>query len=210
MNLEYISSPQRKIEFTEHLVETLTLNIYEGLVCIYEEANSVANKNNESGNKILIIFQIVLRAITWDPAKINNEINRNKELDDRLEYFRDLIRFDEINQIKQLDDRLKYFYDFNEAINIANIILLISAKNISDDITKTFHNSIISKTFIHGCYKEYAKNAHNNPNLFYHEMDPLDYKKNQILIKQQIRDGITLTITKFRAFSMIKKDSLIL
>ncbi len=74
-------------------------------------------------------------------------------------------------------------------------------------ISDCFNFSI--DNFIHRCYTECAKDAHNNPFLFYHDVEPMDLKRNQIIIQQHIQAGIIRAIRKILPISTILKEYLI-
>lgn len=176
-----------KNEYTEHLVDTITPYIYEGLTSIYNEAVKFAKETNYE-DKILQIFQRLLKTIdTWNQMKISEETNRIKQLSNTSEYLDDLVK----------------------AVIKSNIILLAYSNSISNIIGQTFYNSLTTSTFIHRCYTECGKDAHNNPYLFFHDVDPMDYKRNQIIVRQQIEAGIVKAIRKILPISMILKEYLL-
>jgi hypothetical protein len=176
-----------KNEYTEHLVDTLIPYIYEGLTSIYKEAVKLANEINREDN-ILIIFQKLLQSIiTWNQMKISDETNRIKQLSNTSEYLDDLIK----------------------AVIKSNIILLTYSNSISNTIGQNFYNSLTTSTFVHRCYTECGKDAHNNPYLFFHDVNPMDYKRNQIIIQQHIQAGIVRAVRKILPISVILKEYLI-
>ena len=178
---------EMKNEYTEHLVDTLTPYIYEGLTSIYKNAVRLANETNCEG-KTLMIFQKLLQSINnWNQLRINDETIRIKQLSNTSEYLDDLVK----------------------AVIKSNIILLTYSNTVSNTIGQTFYNSLTTSTFIHRCYTECGKDAHNNPYLFFHDIDPMDYKRNQIIIHQHIQAGITRAIRKILPISMILKEYLI-
>ena len=176
-----------KNEYTEHLVDTLTPYIYEGLTSIYKEAVVLAKKT-DCEDKTLVIFQKLLQAINnWNQIRITDETNRIKQLSNTADYLDDLIR----------------------AVIKSNIILLAYSNSISNIIGQSFYNTLTTTTFIHRCYTECGKDSHNNPYLFFHDVDPMDYKRNQIIIQQKIQSGITRAIRKILPISMILKEYLV-
>lgn len=187
MNFDHAWYLEQKVELTEHLVEILTPYIFEGLTCIYKEAHRLAKENN-CEEKTLLIFQKLLQAINdWNQVRINDETNRIKQLSNTAEYFDDLVK----------------------AVIKANIILLTNANNASNMIAQTFYNSFTTSTFIHRCYTECGKDAHNYPYLFYHDTEPMDYKRNQIIITQHIQTAIQRAVRKVMPISLILKEYLI-
>lgn len=176
-----------KNEYTEHLVDTLTPYIYEGLVSIYKDAARIAKETNDEG-RTLIIFQKLLQAINnWNQQRISDEAIRIKQMSNTSEYLDDLIK----------------------AVIKSNIILLAYSNTISNIIGQTFYNSLTTQTFIHRCYTECGKDAHNNPYLYFHDCDPMDYKRNQLIIQKNIQLGITRAIRKILPISMILKEYLV-
>uniref|UniRef100_A0A6C0LRV4 Uncharacterized protein n=1 Tax=viral metagenome TaxID=1070528 RepID=A0A6C0LRV4_9ZZZZ len=176
-----------KNEYTEHLTETLYPFIYEGLHSIYKESVKIADDNKQS-DKILLIFQKALQQIeTWNRLKIEDETKRIKEASGTNEYLDDLIR----------------------AVIKSNIILLTYSNHISNTIAQTFYNNLSTANFIHRCYIECAKDTHNNPYLFYHSVSPLDLKRNQVIIHQNIQSAIIRAVRKMLPISIILKEYLI-
>lgn len=176
-----------KSEYTQHLVDTLTPYIHEGLNKIYKEAADTARKA-ESQNKTLLIFQKYLYDVNnWNQIQIDEETKRIKQLN---------------GSTYELDDLVK-------VVIKSHIILLTYSNNISNVIAQTFYDNFSTSTLIHRCYTECAKDAHNNPYLFYHDVDPLDYKRNQIIIQQNIQAAIPRAIRKVLPFSLIMKEFLI-
>ncbi len=176
-----------KNEYTEHLVDTITPYIYEGLTSIYKDAVRLANETNCS-DKTLMIFQKLLQSINnWNQLRINEETSRIKQLSNTSDYLDDLVK----------------------AVVKSNIILLAYSNTVSNIIGQSFYNSLTTSMFIHRCYTECGKDAHNNPYLFFHDINPMDYKRNQIIIHTKIQEGITRAIRKILPISMILKEYLI-
>lgn len=178
---------ESKNEYTEHLVDTLTPYIYEGITSIYKEAVRIAKESNKT-DKTLMIFQKLLQSISgWNQIRIEEETDRIKKSSGTSEYLDDLIK----------------------AVIKSNIILLTYANTVSNVIAQNFYNTFKTSTFILRCYMECGKDAHNNPYLFFHEIDPLDYKRNQIIVHSKIQSGITRAIRKVLPIHMILKEYLI-
>jgi hypothetical protein len=187
MNINVAFFLEIKNEYTEHLIDTLAPYIYEGLTSIYKEAVRIAKEIGRYDN-ILIIFQKLLQSINeWNQLKITEETNRIKQLSNTADYLDDLIK----------------------AVIKSNIILLTCSNSISNLIGQSFYNSFSTPTFIHRCYAECGKDAHNNPYLFYHDVEPMDYKRNQLIIHQNIQSGISRAIRKILPISMILKEYLV-
>lgn len=173
-------------EYCEHLTETLIPYIYEGLNSIYIDAEKIAKEANCEA-KTLLIFQKLLQSIgDWNQTKIINETDRIKQDSKTADYFDDLVK----------------------AVVKSSIILLTYSNTVSNIIGQTFYNSLSIPSFIHYCYIECGKEAHNNPYLFFKQVDPLDYKRNQIIINQKIQSGIVRAIRKFLPISLILKEYL--
>lgn len=176
-----------KNEYTEHLVDTITPFIYEGINSIYRGAVKAAEDSNAT-DKTLIIFQKLLQSVaTWNQIKIEEETNRIKQLSNTADYLDDLVK----------------------AVIKSNIILLAYSNTISNIIGQSFYNNLSTASFIHRCYTECAKDAHNNPYLFFHDVNPMDLKRNQIIIQQNIQSAITRAIRKILPISMILKEYLV-
>ncbi|AZL89379.1 hypothetical protein QKC54_gp0449 [Megavirus baoshan] len=176
-----------KNEYTEHLVDILTPYIYEGLTSIYKAAVDISEKAGKESH-VLMTFQKLLQTInTWPQTRIEQETIRIKTMSNTSEYMDDLIK----------------------AVIKSNIILLTYSNTISNLIGQTFYNGLTTPTFIHRCYTECGKDAHNNPYLFYHDVSKMDYKRNQSIIYKNIQDGIIKAIRKILPISMILKEYLI-
>ena len=176
-----------KNEYTEHLVDTLTPYIYEGLSSIYKKAVELA-KESDRDDRTLLIFQKLLQSVnSWNQLNIEEETNRIKQLSNTADYLDDLVK----------------------AVIKSNVILLAYSNSISNMIGQTFYNGLTTSTFIHRCYTECAKDAHNNPYLFFHDVAPMDFKRNQIIIQQHVQSAIVKAIRKILPISMILKEYLI-
>ena len=65
-----------KEEYTRQLTRILVPRMYEGISHIYSEAKNLANEN-ENENKILVIFQNLLKNIPlWNQNIIEKEIRK--------------------------------------------------------------------------------------------------------------------------------------
>lgn len=177
-----------KNEYTEHLVDVLTPYIYEGLTSIYKHASRIAEETNKQGST-LMIFQKLLQGIdAWNQNKIDEETNRIKQASNTSDYLDDLVK----------------------AVIKSNIILLTYSNTISNLVAQSFYNSFRTATFIHRCYTECGKDAHNKPYLFYYDPEePMEYKRNQVIIHQQIETGIVRAIRKILPISIILKEYLV-
>lgn len=176
-----------KNEYTIYLVDMLTPYIYEGLTHIYKEAVDLSVKECKSKN-ILLIFQKMLHFIDqWTETRIIAETNRIKNASNSNEYFDDLVK----------------------TVIKSYIILLTHSNTMSNVIGQSFYNQLSVYQFIHHCYIECGKDAYNNPYLFFHNIDTLDYKRNQIIIHKQIGKGIVRAIRKILPISIILKEYLV-
>jgi len=176
-----------KNEYTEHLIDTISPFIYEGMNSIYREAVRIAEET-DSKDKILLIFQKLLQSVPqWNQIKIEEETNRIKTASNTSEYLDDLVK----------------------AVIKSNIILLSYSNSISNLIGQTFYNNFTTAVFIHRCYTECAKDVYNNPYLFFHDVGQMDFKRNQIIIQQNIQSGIGRAIRKILPISIILKEYLV-
>ena len=175
-----------KQEYTEHLIDILTPFIYEGLSTFYKQAVDISEAEKTT-DKILLIFQKLLLTVDgWTQHRIEEETNRIKQMSGTSEYLDDLVR----------------------GVIKSNIILLTYSNNVSNLIAQTFYNSLSTANLIHRCYIECAKDAHNNPFLFYHDVQPMDLKRNQILIEKNIQTAIVRGIRKILPIGLILKEYL--
>jgi hypothetical protein len=176
-----------KEEYTRHLIDTLTPFIYEGLTSIYKKAVDSAHQSGEE-TKTLLVFQKMLQTVNgWSQQRIDDETNRIKVQSNTSTYLDDLVK----------------------AVIKSNIILLSYSNTISNMIGPAFYDNFTTGMFIHRCYTECAKDSHNNPYLFYHDVSPMDVKRNQIIIQQNIENSIVKAIRKVLPISMILKEYLI-
>ena len=167
-----------KNEYTEHLVDTISPFICEGFISIYKDACKMAEQANAK-DKTLNTFQVLLHQIEkWNQIRIQAETTRIKQSSGTNEYLDDLVK----------------------AVIKSNIILLSYSNNISNIIAQTFYNNFSTANFIHRCYVECAKDAYNNPFIFYHDVSEMEYKRNQMLVEQMIDHGIVRAVQKSRLF----------
>jgi hypothetical protein len=172
--------------YTETLIDILHYEIYNGLVSIYRVAVDSSDKAGKP-DAVLIVFQKYLKDITgWNTKKIEDETNRIKTKSVTNDYFDDLVR----------------------AVIKANIIMLTYSETISSAIAQSYYTNFSIPNFIHKCYIECAKDAHNQSFLFVHDVSPLDIKRNQLVIINNIKAGIERTIRLVLPFSSILKEFL--
>lgn len=187
MNISVPLFLEIKTEYTEFLTDTLTPYIYEGLTSIYKESVKTA-MDCKHEDKIMVIFQKILQSIEkWSQDKINKETLRIKQLSGTIEYLDNLVK----------------------AVIKSYLNLLTYSNKISNIIGQSFYDSFKTSTFIHQCYIECGKYSHNHPYLFYHGVDAIDYKRNQLMISSNIKEGIIRAIRKVLPISLILKEYLI-
>ncbi len=162
---------ETKNEYTIQLINILTPHLYEGFESIYTESKKIIKKGEEK--KILKAFQQFIKRIpSWNNNLIENETIR----------IRTASRCDFLNNLLK-------------AVIKANIILLSNNNPNCNttQINQEFLDIPLSK-FIHKCYIECARQFYNSPYLFYHEIKPIDRKRNQRdandFIKQSIKEAI--------------------
>jgi len=176
-----------KEEYTSHLVDTLAPFIYEGLRSLYNDSVNIVKEGKDDNDQVLLVFQRLLLAVNnWTTIEVDKETNRIKQNSGTSEYLDDLIR----------------------AVVKSNIIFLSYSNSISNIIAQNYYNNLSTGSLIHRCYIECAKDSHNNPFLFYHEVSPMDYKRNQVIVQQNIQAGIIRGIRKILPIPLILKEYL--
>ena len=162
---------ETKNEYTIQLINLLVSHIYEGFDSIYSQCKKIIKKGEE--NKLLKTFQQFIKRIPqWNENLIQEETLRIKSVS-RCEFIENLLK----------------------AVIKSNIILLSNSnkKTISKSIEKKFLDIPLNK-FIHKCYIEAARQFYNSPFLFYHDIKPIDKKRNQRdcydIIKSSVREAI--------------------
>jgi len=162
---------ETKNEYTIQLINILTPHLYEGFDSIYVESKKIIKKGEEK--KLLKAFQQFIKRIpSWNSNLIENETKRIKNAS-RCDFMNNLLK----------------------AVIKANIILLSnnSTKYTNTTIDEEYLDIPLSK-FIHKCYIECARQFYNAPYLFYHEIKPIERKRNQRdaneIIKQSIKEAI--------------------
>jgi hypothetical protein len=163
---------ETKNEYTIQLINILSPHIFEGFESIYSESKKIIRKGEEK--KVLKAFQQFIKRIpAWNTNLIENETIRIRTAS-RCDFLQNLLK----------------------AVIKANIILL------SNSNSNSYNKSIIEKKyldiplnkFIHRCYVECARQFYNSPYLFYHDIRPIERKRNQRdcydIIKTGIKEGI--------------------
>ena len=160
---------ETKNEYTIQLVNILTPHIFEGFESIYLESRKIIKKGEE--NKLLKAFQqFIKRVPSWNANLVETETKR----------------IETASQCDFIDNLLK-------AVIKANIILLTNNSIKKEDIDEKYLDIPLSK-FIHKCYIECARQFYTSPYLFYHDIKPIDKKRNQRdcneIIKSSIKEAI--------------------
>ena len=163
---------ETKNEYTIQLINILSPHIYEGFESIYSESKKIIKKGEEK--KLLKAFQQFIKRIPdWNSNLIDNETLRIRTA-----------------------SRCDFLHNLLKAVIKANIILLSNSNNNSYSkavIEKKYFDIPLSK-FIHRCYVECARQFYNSPYLFYHDMRPIERKRNQRdsydIIKNSIKEAI--------------------
>ena len=160
---------ETKNEYTIQLVNILSPHIFEGFESIYLESRKIIKKGEE--NKILKAFQQFIKRIPqWNNNLIETETKRIAA-----------------------SSRCDFLHNLLKAVIKSNIILLTNNNIKNEDIDKKFLDIPLSK-FIHKCYIECARQFYTSPYLFFHDVKPIDKKRNQRdcndLIKSSIKEAI--------------------
>ena len=163
---------ETKNEYTIQLINILSPHIYEGFESIYSESKKIIKKGEEK--KLLKAFQQFIKRIPdWNTNLIDNETIRIRTA-----------------------SRCDFLHNLLKAVIKANIILLSNSNNTTNSksiIEKKYFDIPLNK-FIHRCYVECARQFYNSPYLFYHDMRPIERKRNQRdcydIIKSSIKEAI--------------------
>lgn len=186
-----------KQEYTIFLINILSPMIYEGIKNIYSSALETDNKfkkiilddPNGVNPGVLKIFQYYLKNI----QTLNNHMIR-------IEYER----------IKSKSKCADFFDDLIKAVIKSNIVLL--TYNVSEKecklVNNKYHENVNIELFIHNCYIECARIFFNYPEIFYHEFNNIDIKRNQREALQLIKDGINEAIRKMLPMKLILEEFL--
>lgn len=157
-----------KAEYTEFLVHILSPLIYEGIKSMYNKSVEQEQKYiqmskqnvNVKNPGVFKIFQHFLKNIpTLNQNLIESELIRIRDSSKHADIFEKLIK----------------------AVIKSNIILL--TYNASGKqcrlVNEKIHEKVDCKIFIHKIYIESARQFYNSPELFWHQANTLDIKKNQ-------------------------------
>ena len=177
---------ETKNEYTIQLVNILAPLIYEGFDSIYLETKKIIKKGDE--NKLLKTFQQFISKIpSWNDNMINNETKRI------------------ITQ-----SRCEWLTDLLKAVIKSNIILLSNSNPIMDGkfIINEDYLNIPLNQFIHKCYIECARQIYSTPDLFYHNINPINRKRNQRESLEIIKNAVKEAIRKMLPVQYILREYL--
>ena len=174
--------------YTEHLVGILAPFIYEGLSSIYQSSVEIAEGSGRP-EKIKQIFLKLLESIDeWNQNRIEEETCRIRNSSGAQDYLDDLVK----------------------VVIRANIIILTYSNTVSNVIGQNFYDRLQTSKLIHQCYIECGKCCRNYPQMFHHdENNPLESRRNQILIDAKIQECLYLAIRKILPFSLFAKEFLV-
>jgi hypothetical protein len=157
-----------KDEYTDFLIHIIAPLIYEGIRSMYQKSLEKENECIEMSKQdpriknpgVLKIFQHFLKNIpTLNLNLIEAEMIRIRDSSKHADIFEKLIK----------------------AVMKSHIILLTynSSGKQCKLVNEKIHEKIDCKTFIHKIYVECARQFYNNPELFWHNYQSIDIKKNQ-------------------------------
>jgi hypothetical protein len=186
-----------KSEYTEFLIYILSPLIFEGMKSLYEKAIEQEQKYiqmskdniNIKNPGVFKIFQHFLKNIqTLNQNIIEAEMIRIRDASKHADIFEKLIK----------------------AVIKSNIILL--TYNASGQqcklVNEKLHEKIDCKNFIHKVYIESAKHFYNAPELFWHNLPPLEIKKNQRECINMINKAIMIAIKELMPMNDILTEYL--
>jgi hypothetical protein len=186
-----------KAEYTEFLIYILSPLIYEGIKSMYNKSIEQEQKYiqmskdniNVKNPGVFKIFQHFLKNIqTLNQNIIESEMIRIRDASKHADIFEKLIK----------------------AVIKSNIILL--TYNASGQqckiINEKLHEKIDCKTFIHKVYIESAKQFYNAPELFWHNLPPIEIKKNQRECISIINKAINIAIKESMPMTLILEEYL--
>jgi hypothetical protein len=140
--------------------------VYKGLESIYEEASNVSKENPKA---ILKNFQLFLKKIPeWEAEMLEKEKQRLVMNTSNLE---ELLKCYVKLSVVQLTG-----YTESSVINFASV----SELNLSN--------------FVHDIYKQIARELYSNPMLMYDKVAAVEYKKNQMLILDIVKNVVNNSV----------------
>ena len=154
--------------YTDYLLNIIAPLVYEGIKSMYNKAIAVEQEYKQAmlqdekitNPGVLKIFQHFLKGVpSLNTNLIESEMIRIRDTSKNADIFDKLIR----------------------AVFKSYIILLTYNASGKECllVKEKYHERIEIKDFIHKIYIESAKQFYNNPELFWHNYQPLDIKKNQ-------------------------------
>ncbi len=165
-----------KEEYTRQLTRILVPRMYEGISHIYSEAKNLANEN-ENENKILVIFQNLLKNIPlWNQNIIEKETNRIIEKSG-IDWLEDLIS--------------AIFVIYSKILSAVRVTNHSRIHNFHLTVPKLHH-------FIHECYIEMARKFYMNTMLFNDELTPneqqINVRESYKIVKEAIVEAIRILL----------------
>jgi len=157
-----------KEEYTNFLIHIISPLIYEGIKSMY-------NKSLEQEQKYIQMSKDNVNVKNPGVFKIFQQFLKNIPLLNQSMIESEMIR------IRDSSKHADIFEKLIKAVLKSNIILLTynaSGKQCKL-VNEKIHEKIDCKMFIHRIYIESARQFYNSPELFWHQLQPLDIKKNQ-------------------------------
>jgi len=163
-------------DFTDHLIDIVLPYLQEGIISIYKTSYDLAKKKGNE-DKVIYIFQTCLVAVEkWAEDTVGKETERIKTKSMTADYLEKL---------------------FQTVIKTEIILMTLNPLAHAEGIDLSIYCSNIKlSTFIHRCYIECAKEAHNHCFLFYDNVSTLDYNRNQLTVKDLFRKAVQKAIRK--------------
>ena len=173
--------------YTDYLLNIMSPLVYEGIKSMYNKALVVEQEYQQAmlqdekitNPGVLKIFQHFLKGVpSLNTNLIESEMIRIRDTSKNADIFDKLIR----------------------AVFKSYIILLTYNASGKECllVKEKYHERIEIKDFIHKIYIESAKQFYNNPELFWHNYQPLEIKKNQLtcidIIKSATKEAILKAI----------------
>jgi hypothetical protein len=186
-----------KDEYTNFLIHIISPLIYEGIRSMYQKSLEKENECIEMAKQdpriknpgVLKIFQHFLKNIpTLNLNLIEAEMIRIRDSSKHADIFEKLIK----------------------AVMKSHIILLTynSSGKQCKLVNEKIHEKIDCKTFIHKIYVECARQFYNNPELFWHNYQSIDIKKNQKDALDIIEKAIHISIKEMLPMNDIIEEYL--
>lgn len=163
-------------DFVDQLVDVISPYIHEGITTIYKNSYKTA-KDKGDENKVIYIFQKILVSVEhWTDVTIEKATENIKIKSGTVDYLERLL----------------------QTVIKTEIILMTlnpAAKIDGMDLNQ-YTLGIKLPGFIHRCYIECAKDAHNYSFLFYDNVSTLEYNRNQLTVNDLFRKAILRAIRK--------------